>query len=120
MLSELPGKWPQLQGTVQAGASFLEVLRTLQSVRFGIDLPGIGELCFRLHECLALGTKVVRPTPGQIAVPRGLEAVVVRDPAELRDYQPDTVRAVYKALYSPRAAAAWFLAGVRSRAACRV
>ncbi len=111
-LAELQRRWPARRGVVLTAAPFVDVLRTLQSVRFGVDLPGDGELCFRLHECLALGTPVVRPLPARIAVPRGLDGVLARDPELLQPWPADTVRAVYDASYSPRAAAATFLAGV--------
>lgn len=117
MLDELARRWPGSRGEVMSTAPFLDVLRTLQSARFGVDLPGAGELCFRLHECLALGVPVVRPFAGDQAVPRGLADVLAADPAALRVWQPDAVAAFAAAHYCPRAAASWLLAGVGAGAA---
>lgn len=111
-LAALPTRWPARHGLVQSSAPFVDVLRLLQSARFGIDLPGAGELCFRLHECLALGTPVVRPLPTRIALPRGLDGVVAADPTGLRIVEPLAVREAQVAHYSPRAAASWLLAGI--------
>lgn len=111
-LAALQSRWPERRGLVQSTAPFVDVLRLLQSARFGIDLPGAGELCFRLHECLALGTPVVRPLPAGIALPCGLAEVVADDPTGLRTMDPATVREVQAAHYSPQAAARWLLAGI--------
>lgn len=92
-----------------AQETFSDVLRVLQSVRFGLDLAGVGEMCFRLHECLLLGTPVWRPLASQVVLPRGLRNVVVRDPADVRVTDVDSVRAIYAQHYAPRAAATWLL-----------
>ncbi|MEO6595262.1 MAG: hypothetical protein ABIP94_10965 [Planctomycetota bacterium] len=53
-------RWSQLRGAIATQIPFVDVLRMLQATQFGLDLPGAGELCFRLHESLALGTPVLR------------------------------------------------------------
>ncbi|MFT4515747.1 MAG: hypothetical protein ACI91B_004466, partial [Planctomycetota bacterium] len=108
----LARRWPELTGGVLAQIPFSEVLGALQSVRFGLDLPGVGELCFRLHECLAVGTPVWRPFRRHVALPSGLNQVVVTDPAELSVTDPEAVRAIYAEHYAPMAAARWLLAGI--------
>ena len=79
------------------------------------DLPGAGELCFRMHECLALGVPVLQPEPFTIAVPPGLEQVVSDEPELLERLDPEAVRAVYLDCCSPRAAAQMLLAAVQAR-----
>jgi hypothetical protein len=81
-LGQLASDWPALRGLVIGEQPFQDVLGTLQSVRFGLDLPGVGELCFRLHECLALGVPVWRPDPGRVHLPPGLDDLVFADPAK--------------------------------------
>lgn len=102
-------RWPHLRGAVLGQQSFRDVVIALQSVRFGLDLDGVGEMCFRLHECLALGTPVWRPLSKQVVLPQGLRDVVVRDPEDVRVTEVDAVRAIYAQHYAPRAAAAWLL-----------
>lgn len=109
-LAACGARWPGRTGVVVDRAPFVDVLRTLQSVRFGVDLAGVGELCFRLHECLALGVPVVRPEPLALPLPAGLGDVVAADPDALPACDPHAVRAAYEAHYAPRAAAARLLA----------
>lgn len=116
-LAELVLRWPQLRGRVETSLPFADVLRVWQHVGFGVDLRGAGELCFRLHECLALGTPVVRPFATSIALPRGLRGVVADAPEDLAPLTPEAVRAVYERHYAPRAAATWLLAAVAAATA---
>jgi hypothetical protein len=111
-LDELARRWPSLRGCVETSLPFAEIVRVWQQVGFGVDLPGAGELCYRLHECLALGTPVVRPFPTNIALPRALRGVVVDSPEHLASQSPEDVRAIYERHYAPRAAATWLLATV--------
>ena len=108
----LAKRWPELRGVVMGQLSFQQVLVVLQSVRAGLDLPGVGELCFRMHECLALGTPVLRPLSPNVSLPAGLAAVVVADPSDLPDCNVNHVRAVYAEHYAPIAAARWLLAAM--------
>ena len=108
-LSLLVQRWPDLRGVVLRQESFHDVLSVLQSVRLGLDLAGVGEVCFRLHECLALGTPVWRPFASKVVLPEGLRDVVVADPQDLRVADVDAVRAIYARHYAPRAAATWLL-----------
>ncbi|HLQ38717.1 MAG TPA: hypothetical protein VK348_12990 [Planctomycetota bacterium] len=110
LLQEVGRRWPGLRGCVPTTVPFAEVLRVLQSSRCGLDLPGAGELCFRLHECLALGVPVLRPWPFSIALPPGVEAAIVRDPAASPALDLEAVRAVHLQHYAPRVAAAALLA----------
>ncbi|MFT7534680.1 MAG: hypothetical protein ACI85K_000629 [Hyphomicrobiaceae bacterium] len=108
----LAERWPELTGAVLAQIPFHEVLCALQSVRLGLDLPGVGELCFRLHECLAVGTPVWRPFTRHVALPAGLQDIVIADPSEASVSDPEAVRAIYAERYAPMAAARWLLAGI--------
>lgn len=108
-ISLLAERFPHLRGIVLGQEKFQQVLSVLQSVRFGLDLPGVGELCFRLHECLALGTPVWRPLAGSVSLSSGLESVVSSDPEALRNHSVDEVRAIYAEHYGPRAAARYLL-----------
>jgi len=108
-ISLIAERWPQMRGAVLGQETFEKVIAVLQSVRFGLDLPGVGELCFRMHECLALGTPVWRPLTGKVALPPGLEGVVATDPEQLQIRDVDAVRAIYAEHYGPRAAATWLL-----------
>jgi hypothetical protein len=115
-LQELERRWPTRRGRVLTDGSFFDTIRVCQQAGFGVDLPGVGETCFRLHECLLLGTPLVRPFPRGHALAPGLRAVVVDDPERLVDVDPTAVRAVYDACYSPAAAARRLLAAARSSA----
>jgi hypothetical protein len=108
-------RWPTLRGHVAIGAPFVEVLHLLQSTRYCLDLPGAGELCFRLHEALALGTPLLRLGPGRVELPAGLAGVVTCDPERLAPADAETVRDVYRGHYAPRAAAAALLRATQSQ-----
>jgi hypothetical protein len=108
-LRSIAQRWPRLRGTVITQQSFLSVIKALQSSRVGLDLPGIGELCFRLHECLALGTSIWRPWEPSVALPEGLQSVVVAEPGQAVVVDPQFVRSEYLAHYAPRAAAKWLI-----------
>lgn len=108
LLAEVQRRWPR--GIAASSVSFLDVLQLLQQSRCGLDLPGAGELCFRLHECLALGVPVLRPWPFAIALPPGLDGAFAREPAAAPSF--DEVRAIYRERYAPRAAAEALLAAV--------
>jgi len=105
----LARRWPDLRGLVISHESYQDVLGALQSARAGLDLPGLGEVCFRLHECLALGTPVWRPFANEVALPPGLGDVIVKDPKDLRITEVDDVRDLYQQHYAPRASATWLL-----------
>jgi hypothetical protein len=104
-LAEVAERWPGLRSAVRTSVSFVEVLEVLQGARMGLDLPGTGDLCFRLHECLALGTPVLRPDPAAIEMAPGLAPVLAPDPAELTGLTADEVREIYAQYYAPAAAA---------------
>ena len=108
-LEEVAAQWPQADGLVRAGVSFSAVVGTLQRARSGLDLPGAGELCFRLHECLALGVPVWRPFGRRLPLPDALRSVVVRESRELPDATAEQVREVYRQHYAPAAAAGYLL-----------
>ncbi len=108
-LAEVQQGWPGGRGLVTTTASFGDVLRVLQSVRCGLDLPGAGEICFRLHEYLALGVPVLRPSPFGVVLPAGVQRAIVAAPEQLPGLDVDAVRAIYRAHYAPRAAAATLL-----------
>lgn len=109
-IAEVQQCWPGGRGVVATTASFGDVLRVLQSVRCGLDLPGAGEICFRLHEYLALGVPVLRPSPFGVVLPVGVHRAIVAGPEQLAGLDVDAVRAIYRARYAPRAAAATLLA----------
>ena len=111
-LAEVQQTWPGGRGVVATTAPFVDVLRVLQSVRCGIDLPGAGEICFRLHEYLSLGVPVLRPAPFGVMLPAGVQRAIVAAPEQLAGLDVDAVRAIYRARYAPRAAAAILLATV--------
>ncbi len=113
VLETLDGLWPGSRGIVQSGIPFAEVMGLWQAARCGVDLPGQGALCFRLHECLAVGTPLWRPVPSRVALPDGLLPVVFADPRDLPAADPDEVRAVYLEHYAPRAAAERLLDGLQ-------
>lgn len=114
-LDAVKERWPALRGVVRTTAPFVDVLQVLQSSRMGIDLPGAGELCFRLHECLALGTPVLQPTPPTIEFAQGLEPVLSADPTALQGMTAEQVRVHYLENYSPRVAAEQLLAALPVR-----
>lgn len=109
-LRAIAARWPGLRGRVVHDAPFRDVLATLQCVRFGLDLPGAGEVCFRVHECLALGTPVWQPLATRVAWPDGLAPVRFRDPERPPALDAADVRTIYREHYSPRAAASRLLA----------
>lgn len=111
----LASRYPHLTGGVLAKVPFHEVLGALQSVRFGLDLPGVGELCFRLHECLAVGTPVWRPFRRRVELPTGLRDVVAAEPDDLVVTDRDEVRSIYAEHYAPMAAARHLLAAMEPR-----
>lgn len=117
-IEELAARWPHLRGAVLVRRPFLDVLGALQSVRFGLDLRGAGELCFRMHECLALGVPVWRPDAGRVQLPGGLSDLVFTDPQEAPQMSPAEVRAGYLCHYGPMAAARWLLDGVQKPISC--
>lgn len=119
LLAELQTRWPSLRGTVSTTAPFVEVLQLLQSVRSGVDMPGEGELCFRLHEYLALGVPVLRPWPFGITLPAGVGEAIVQDPASIDGLDCDQVRSIYQQCYAPRIAAEAMLAAVQQDAPAR-
>lgn len=108
LLDEVRARWPALRGATRERCSFLEVLDTLQSARLGLDLPGGGELCFRVHECLALALPILRPWPFEIAMAPGLDRAVVADPAHAP--AREEVQRVYEECYQSRVAAEVLLA----------
>jgi hypothetical protein len=119
LVAELQQRWPALRGVVSTTAPFASVLKVLHSVRCGLDLPGEGELCFRLHEYLALGVPVLRPWPFGIAMPAGVERAIVTDPAALGELDLQAVRAIYQQSYAPRVAAETMLAAAHDDALAR-
>ncbi len=118
-LASLAQRWPTLRGRIEVDLTFHDVRQVWQQVGFGVDLPGVGELCFRLHECLSLGTPLVRPLPARVALPPSLRAVVVDEPERLRGVDAEQVLAAYEAGFAPRAAAEWLLAAVEADSAVR-
>ena len=112
-VERIAARWPELRGAVIQQRPFLDVLGALQSARFGLDLPGAGELCFRLHECLALGVPVWRPLDGRVAPPAGIADLVFDDPLQPPDVTSAEVREAYVRNYAPMAAASWLLDGIR-------
>lgn len=111
-LDEARQRWPHLRNRVASDVSFVDVLRLLQCTRYGLDLPGAGELCFRLHESLALGTPVLRLGPGRVQLAPGLERAVTDDPVAFTPPDAFAVRELYREHYAPRAAATALLAAV--------
>lgn len=101
--------YPQLAGAVFGDIGFAQVLAVLHSARFGLDLPGVGDLCFRLHECLSVGTPLWRPFPGDVRLPEGLAPLTFAHPDAAPACSADEVRAIAAEHYSPRAAARWLL-----------
>ncbi|MFO1077275.1 MAG: hypothetical protein U1E73_06060 [Planctomycetota bacterium] len=107
-------RWPFLRGDVCERASFADVVGRLQAARACLDLPGAGELCFRVHEALTLGVPLWRPEPFGVHTAPGLEAVIGGDPRALGELDPHAVSAIAESCYSPRAAATALLAAVES------
>lgn len=118
-IAEVRDRWPGLRGDVCERASFAGVVGRLQAARTCLDLPGAGELCFRLHEALTLGVPVWKPVPYRVHVPPGLEDVLGPDPYALRGLEPHAVSAIADACCSPRAAAAALLAAAGHRIGCQ-
>lgn len=115
-LAELAARWPHRRGLVIRDAAFGTALAALQSVRYGLDLPGAGQLCYRLHECLALGVPLLRPQPFEIAMPAGLAAVFRASPDDVAP-APEPVQAAYAAHYAPVRAAEALLHAVATSVA---
>lgn len=111
-LAHLQMQWPELTGQLVHRVPFVDVLRDLQAARVGVDLPGAGELCFRLHEYLALGIPIYRPEPFPVRIASGLGAVVRTDPVAAMAIGAEQVQDVYRRYYAPRAAAEWLLASI--------
>ncbi|MEZ6038562.1 MAG: hypothetical protein R3F29_13860 [Planctomycetota bacterium] len=116
-IARIAQQHPQLAGAVFGDIGFAQVLAVLQSARFGLDLPGVGDLCFRLHECLAVGTPLWRPFAGRVQLPDGIAQLVFAQPDEAPDCSAEAVRAIAAEYYSPMAAARWLLerAGQKGR-----
>jgi hypothetical protein len=112
LLAEVEQRWPGLRGFRTANSPYIEVLKELQSSRCGLDLPGAGEVCFRMHEYLALGVPMLRPWPFRVTVAKGIERAMITDPQQLGGLDVEAVRAIYREHYSPRAAAEALLASV--------
>lgn len=109
-------RWPSLRGHVAVAAPFAEVVGLLQATRFCLDLPGAGELCFRVHEALALGTPLLRLEPNPLPLAPGVRSLLTCEPgAPMPD--AETVRACYREHLAPRAAAAALLAACAATAA---
>jgi hypothetical protein len=108
-LAAVAQRWPELRSAVRTEASFVEVMEVLQGSRTGLDLPGAGELCFRLHECLALGVPVLQPQAPAIEFTPGLAPVLLSEPADLT---ADEVREIHLQHYAPSTAAARLLAAL--------
>ena len=71
LVEEVKRKWPRARFHIlKEGSPFTNVLEVIQASLWGLDLPGGGELCFRLHEYLALGVPIFRPWPwSRVVVP---------------------------------------------------
>lgn len=103
-------RFPRARGLVMPeGCTYDRVLAALQSTGSGLDLPGAGELCFRLHEYLALAVPIVRLEPFTHVVPEGLQRLLraTPDPRDLPS--PEEVLATYAECYAPRFAARMLL-----------
>lgn len=109
-LARLLERWPGLTGRIVERAPFVDVLRDLQASRCGIDLAGAGQLCFRLHEYLALGLPIVRDEPFPVRIASGIAAAIRSDPIAAAAIRAEEVHDVYRRCYAPRAAAEWLLA----------
>ncbi len=117
LLNEVVRRWPGVPYVIPPpGSPVGDVLRILQSTGSGLDLPGAGEICYRLHECLALDVPLFRPWDFTVQVPAALAAACVRDPADLAAVAAGAARALYEEHLSPRVAAAALLAAVRQAA----
>ena len=113
LLQDVIARWPAVRGVVPPLGPFRDVLRWLQCSRLMLDLPGCGEICFRLHEALALGVPILRPWPWTVAMADGLEAVRVTDPTQATVPDHDQVLEIYERCYAPRAAARCVLAALQ-------
>jgi len=112
-IEELRRAWPAARGRlVQDGSGFKGILAQAQASLWGLDLPGNGELCFRLHEYLALGIPFLRPLPWGIVVAPEVASVCRPEPDPRGRPSGGSVLAVYEQAYCPRAAAQALLAAV--------
>ncbi|MCC6670442.1 MAG: hypothetical protein IT458_05230 [Planctomycetes bacterium] len=99
-------RFPRARGLVMPeGCTYDRVLAALQSTGSGLDLPGAGELCFRLHEYLALAVPIVRLEPFSHVVPEGLQRLLRATPEPELLPTPEDVLATYAGSYAPRFAA---------------
>jgi hypothetical protein len=114
LLADCRERWPHLRSCVRTDGAFADVVKLVQTARCGLDLPGVGDVCFRRHELLALGVPVWRPVEAPANLPRGLEAVVCAAPDDLLDLPAEFVAAVYAERYSPVAAARTLLTAAAS------
>lgn len=92
---------------IEGGMTCVEVWNALQLCRAGLYLAGRGELCFRLHECAALGVPLLAAEELTIQVPDAWRRVFPRSLQELR--QPAEMLAFYHKHYHPIRAAQYLL-----------
>ncbi|MEM7205538.1 MAG: hypothetical protein AAF628_35100 [Planctomycetota bacterium] len=114
-LAEIRQRFPAARSRVPPlTTSFTDVVRLLQASAAGLDLPGTGEICFRLHEALALDVPMLRPWPFTVHLPAGLSDAFVAAPGRATQMPPGAVRALYEAYYAPACAAQSLLDAVAS------
>lgn len=109
-IEQVAARWPMLSGAVFGDIDVERVLAVLQAARCGLDLPGAGRLCFRMHECLLLGIPVWRPFESLDGLPEPLRDVVCTDPTIASRIDRELVRDTYRVHYSPVASARALLA----------
>lgn len=108
-IEEVRLTWPTLRGNLVANGSFFAALRELQASRCALDLPGVGQLCFRLHESLTLGVPLFQQSSFSIHIAPGIDEVIADDPMAAAAISYEQVRRVQAECYSPRAAARFLL-----------
>ncbi len=105
LLEEVKARWPGARFHVpREGTPFVEILEILQSSLWGLDLPGGGELCFRMHEYLSLGIPILRPWPWtRMTIP---EMAEITGPDPFGPRPPGgRILKIYEECFAPKAAA---------------
>lgn len=91
----------------EGGMTCGEIWNELQLAKASLYLPGRGDLCFRLHECAALGVPLVAADELSIQMPDAWQRILPRSCQALR--KPLDMLAFYHKHYHPIRAAQWLL-----------
>lgn len=115
LLAEVAARWPGRSGLVPPPTTpFDQVLALLQSAGSCLDLPGAGEICYRMHEALCLDVPLLRPWHFTVAVDPVVAEACLREPPR-RAPEPGRNRELYLTRYAPRIAASRLLQAARTQ-----